>query len=171
MERPVMDSQVLDIDMMTDESVGNSDVPPPTSSPTSNPCSAAPPTPGPAPGTPTASEAGTEASLAESVANLSNATWDLVSHVGSVQQRLDRVAAAAAEEIRGSFAHLCRSSVPLISDTEWSDFLYNAMLQILSVPLPCKGNLAIPFQVLVGPSSISRRCSRIRLSGILTMNG
>ena len=104
MDSQVMDSQVLDMDMdmMQEESVGDSDVPPPTSSPTSNPCSAAPPTPGPAPGTPTASEAGTEASLAESEANLSNATWDLVSHVGTVQQRLDRVAAAASDEIRGA---------------------------------------------------------------------
>ena len=110
MEGPVMDSQVMDSqvpDMMMEESVGDSDVLPPTSSPTSNPCSAAPPSPGPAPGTPTASEAGTEASLAESEANLSNATWDLVSHVGSVQQRLDRVAAAASEDIRGAFAHFC----------------------------------------------------------------
>ena len=71
---------------------------------------AAPPTPGPVP-----SETGSEAesaacTVASDVSGLgdaaSNATWDLVSHAGTLQQRLDRVGVAAGEEIRSAWPYI-----------------------------------------------------------------
>ena len=55
-----------------------------------------------------ASEAPTRSSLLSDQSDLdeSNSTWDLLSHTGTLQQRLDRVASAAMEEIRSILSFL-----------------------------------------------------------------